>query len=84
MVLPDSNKASFGDSLVWADMTLQDEWKELYNERSALVHGRKDYDVDEVVRLADRASILARTLVLAALSEQGIRPPSHTDLSRDD
>ena len=63
---------------------LQDEWKELYDERSALVHGRKDYDVDEVVRLADRASILARTLVLAALNEQGIRPPSHTDLSRGD
>ena len=61
---------------------LKDEWKELYDERSNLIHGRKAYDVDEVVRLAARASELANAVVRAVLHRQGVRLPSNAELSR--
>ena len=52
-----------------------DEWKQLYDERSALVHGRKQFDVDECGRLADRATKLATTVVQEMLRQKGISLP---------
>ena len=63
---------------------LKDEWKKLYDERSKLIHGRKAYDVDEVARLATRASKLANAVVSATLRKQGVMLPSNAELTLDD
>lgn len=54
---------------------LIDDWKHLYDERSALVHGREQVDAEKYGPLADRGAKLAKAVVRELLRRKGIDLP---------